>query len=268
MTTLDFSDRVVVITGAGRGIGRAHAELLASLGAAVVVGDLGATIDGSGTEGDDPASEVVEAITAAGGRAVACSADVATEEGANALVDAALSEFGQLDAVINNAGIVRTARFDEVPYEEYQRHLDVHYFGALRVCRAAWPHLLKSPAGRVVNTISQAMLGNPDMSHYGGSKGALFGLTRNLAVEGLAAGVMVNAIAPGAGTVWPKPLPTVFPRRLWSTCVPSCARSTSHRSLPTSSTRTAQSPVRSSTWPVESSTGLHSSIRSASMIPR
>ncbi|MBF0662060.1 SDR family NAD(P)-dependent oxidoreductase [Rhodococcus sp. (in: high G+C Gram-positive bacteria)] len=198
--TLDFNDRVVVITGAGRGIGRAHAELLAARGAAVVVGDLGASIDGSGVDGDDPAAEVVAAITAAGGRAVACAADVATEEGANALVDIALAEFGRLDAVINNAGIVRTAPFDEVPYEEYQRHLDVHYFGALRLCRAAWPHLLKSPAGRVVNTISQAMLGNPDMSHYGGSKGALFGLTRNLAVEGLAAGVKVNAIAPGAGT--------------------------------------------------------------------
>ncbi len=198
--TLEFNDRVVVITGAGRGIGRAHAELLAARGAAVVVGDLGASIDGSGVDGDDPAAEVVAAITAAGGRAVACAADVATEEGANALVDIALAEFGRLDAVINNAGIVRTAPFDEVPYEEYQRHLDVHYFGALRLCRAAWPHLLKSPAGRVVNTISQAMLGNPDMSHYGGSKGALFGLTRNLAVEGLAAGVKVNAIAPGAGT--------------------------------------------------------------------
>ncbi|MEU5844529.1 SDR family NAD(P)-dependent oxidoreductase [Rhodococcus sp. NPDC047139] len=198
--TLEFNDRVVVITGAGRGIGRAHAELLAARGAAVVVGDLGATIDGSGVDGDDPATEVVAAITAAGGRAVACAADVATEEGANALVDIALAEFGRLDAVINNAGIVRTAPFDEVPYEEYQRHLDVHYFGALRLCRAAWPHLLKSPAGRVVNTISQAMLGNPDMSHYGGSKGALFGLTRNLAVEGLASGVKVNAIAPGAGT--------------------------------------------------------------------
>ena len=198
--TLDFNDRVVVITGAGRGIGRAHAELLAARGAAVVVGDLGASIDGSGVDGDDPAAEVVAAITAAGGRAVACAADVATEEGANALVDIALAEFGRLDAVINNAGIVRTAPFDEVPYEEYQRHLDVHYFGALRLCRAAWPHLLKSPAGRVVNTISQAMLGNPDMSHYGGSKGALFGLTRNLAVEGLASGVKVNAIAPGAGT--------------------------------------------------------------------
>lgn len=200
MSTLDFSDRVVVITGAGRGIGRAHAELLASRGAAVVVGDLGSAIDGSGVDGDDPASEVAEAITGAGGRAVAVQSDITTQEGVDALVTAALDSFGQLDAVINNAGIVRGAPFDQVPDEEYQRHLDVHYMGPMRLIRAAWPHLVASPAGRVVNTISQAMLGNPDMSHYGGSKGALFGLTRNLAIEGLASGVKVNAIAPGAGT--------------------------------------------------------------------
>ena len=200
MATVDFTDRVIVITGAGRGIGRAHAKLLASRGASVVVGDLGAPIDGSGVEGDDPAGAVVAEITADGGRAVACNADVSTEEGARALVDSAISNFGGLNAVINNAGIVRTAPFDEVPDEEYQRHLDVHYFGALRVCRAAWPHLLSADAPRIVNTISQAMLGNPGMSHYGGSKGALFGLTRNLALEGLEAGIKVNAIAPGAGT--------------------------------------------------------------------
>lgn len=200
MTTLDFSDRVVIITGAGRGIGRAHAELLASRGAAVVVGDLGAAIDGSGVDGDNPAGEVADAITAAGGRAVAVRSDISTQEGVDALVTAALDSYGQLDAVINNAGIVRGAPFDEVPDEEYQRHLDVHYLGPMRLIRAAWPHLLASPAGRVVNTISQAMLGNPDMSHYGGSKGALFGLTRNLALEGLEAGIRVNAIAPGAGT--------------------------------------------------------------------
>ncbi|MBF6353079.1 SDR family NAD(P)-dependent oxidoreductase [Nocardia higoensis] len=200
MATMDFSDRVVIVTGAGRGIGRAHALLLASRGASVVVGDLGSSIDGSGVEGDDPAADVVAEITAAGGKAVACDGDVSTEEGARALVDAAVSAFGGLTGVLNNAGIVRAAPFDQVPDEEYQRHLDVHYFGTLRVCRAAWPHLLKAQAPRVVNTISQAMLGNPGMSHYGGSKGAVFGLTRNLALEGLAAGVKVNAIAPGAGT--------------------------------------------------------------------
>lgn len=200
MATLDFSDRVVIVTGAGRGIGRANALLLAERGAAVVVGDLGARTDGSGVEDDNPAAAVVAEIAAAGGKAVACVADVATEEGARTLVDAAISAFGKLDAVVNNAGIVRTAPFREVPDEEYQRHLDVHYFGPMRLCRAAWPHLLESDAPRVVNTISQAMLGNPGMSHYGGSKGALFGLTRNLALEGLEAGVKVNAIAPGAST--------------------------------------------------------------------
>lgn len=200
MTKLDFANRVVIVTGAGRGIGRAHAMLLASRGAAVVVGDLGASTDGSGVDGDNPAADVVAEITAAGGKAVACAGDVSTNEGANALVDAAISSFGRLNAVINNAGIVRTAPFNEVPYEEYQRHLDVHYFGALRVVRAAWPHLLEAESPRIVNTISQAMLGNPGMAHYGGSKGALFGLTRNLALEGMAAGIAVNAIAPGAGT--------------------------------------------------------------------
>lgn len=199
-TELDFTGRVVIVTGAGRGIGRAHALLLASRGASVVVGDLGATTDGSGVESGDPAADVVAEITSAGGRAVAVNADVTTDEGANALVDAAISEFGQLDAVINNAGIVRTAPFREVPDEEYQRHLDVHYLGPMRLLRAAWPHLVESPAPRVVNTISQAMLGNPGMAHYDGSKGALFGLTRNLALEGLESGVKVNAIAPGAGT--------------------------------------------------------------------
>lgn len=200
MATLDFSDRVVIVTGAGRGIGRANALLLAARGASVVVGDLGARTDGSGVEGDDPAAAVVAEITDGGGEAVACTADVSTEEGARALVDAAVSSFGKLSAVVNNAGIVRTAPFREVPDEEYQRHLDVHYFGAMRLCRAAWPYLLEAEAPRVVNTISQAMLGNPGMAHYGGSKGALFGLTRNLALEGLEAGVKVNAIAPGAGT--------------------------------------------------------------------
>ena len=200
MSTLDFTGRAVVITGAGRGIGRAHALLLAARGASVVVADLGARTDGAGVAGDDPAAAVVAEITAAGGTAVAVRSDVSTEAGADAVVAAAVDSFGRLDAVINNAGIVRTAHFDEVPRAEYQRHLDVHFFGSLLVTRAAWPHLKASGTGRVVNTVSGAMLGNPLMTHYGSSKGAVFGLTRNLALEGVEHGITVNALAPGAGT--------------------------------------------------------------------
>nr|WP_218681039.1 SDR family NAD(P)-dependent oxidoreductase [Rhodococcus qingshengii] len=200
MSELHFDDRVVVITGAGRGIGREYALLLGARRASVVVGDLGARIDGSGVDGDNPAADVAAEIIAGGGRAVACAADVSTEEGALALVDAAISNFGRLDAVINNAGIVRTASWTEVSDEEFQRHLDVHYFGSLLLARAAWPHLVESGSGRIVNTVSAAMLGNSMMTHYGSSKGAVFGLTRNLALEGAEHGIKVNAIAPGAGT--------------------------------------------------------------------
>ncbi|WP_280438302.1 SDR family NAD(P)-dependent oxidoreductase [Nocardia carnea] len=200
MKPLSFIDRVVVVTGAGRGIGRAHALLLAERGASVVVSDLGATVDGSEVDGDDPAAAVVEQIRAAGGRAVASRADVSTESGAASVVDAAITEFGRLDALINNAGIVRTAHFDAVPAEEYQRYLDVHFFGSLHMCRSAWPHLIASDAGRVVNTVSAAFLGNPLMTHYGSAKGAVFSLTRNLAIEGAEHGILVNALAPGAGT--------------------------------------------------------------------
>ncbi len=199
MSRLDFTDRVMIVTGAGRGIGRAHAELLASRGAAVVVNDPGGAVDGT-LYGEDPAGEVVSEIVAAGGRAVASTDSVATEEGARAITDTAISSFGRIDAVINNAGIYAVEPWLDLPSSRYQDFLDVHYLGSLYVTRAAWPHLVASGQGRVVNTVSAAMLGVPDMVHYGSAKGAVYGLTRTLAVAGDAHGIKVNAIAPGAGT--------------------------------------------------------------------
>ncbi|MGW9131822.1 SDR family NAD(P)-dependent oxidoreductase [Streptomyces sp. NPDC055681] len=196
---LDFSSHTVIVTGAGRGIGRAHAKLLAARGASVVVCDLGGDTDGEHPSAG-PAEKVVKEIVEAGGTAVAATESVATEEGAAAIVRTAVDTFGRLDAVINNAGIFRPAPFDEISTETYQRYLDVHYLGSLLVSRAAWPHLAASKRGRIVNTVSGSMLGTPDMVHYGSAKGAVYGLTRNLAVAADVAGIKVNAVAPGAGT--------------------------------------------------------------------
>jgi NAD(P)-dependent dehydrogenase (short-subunit alcohol dehydrogenase family) len=199
MAHLDFTGRAVIVTGAGRGIGRAHAHLLAARGASVVVCDLGGDTDGDNPSAG-PAEEVVKEIVEAGGTAVASTDSVATEEGAGAIVRTAVDAFGRLDAVINNAGIFRPIPFDEATPDTYQRYLDVHYLGSLLVSRAAWPHLAASGHGRIVNTVSGSMLGVPDMVHYGSAKGAVYGLTRNLAVAGAAVGIKVNAVAPGAGT--------------------------------------------------------------------
>jgi NAD(P)-dependent dehydrogenase (short-subunit alcohol dehydrogenase family) len=200
MTDLQFDGRAVIITGAGRGVGRAHALLLASRGAAVVVADLGGQLDGTGSSAG-PADEVVAEIRAAGGKAVACCASVADEAGAASIVETAIEAFGRVDAVINNAGIAEPDWFEDMSLERFRRMVDVHYLGTVNVAFAAWPHMVKAGYGRVVNTCSEAVVGIvPKATAYGGGKGGVLGFTRALANEGPRHGIRVNAVAPRANT--------------------------------------------------------------------
>ena len=197
---LRFDGRVAIVTGAGRGIGRAHAAFLSARGARVVVADVGCEPDGSGTS-SQPAAEVVAAIRAAGGEAVASGASVADEAGAASIVATALDTFGRVDVVINNAGIYAPAPFADVTTEQFRSMLEVHLLGTFLVTRAAWPHLVTAGYGRIVNTTSEAMLGGvPLVAAYGAAKAGIFGLTRNLAAEGAAHGIRANCLAPRAGT--------------------------------------------------------------------
>jgi len=194
-----FEGRVAVVTGAGRGIGRGYALLLADRGASVVVNDLGGSIEGVGADAE-PASTVAAEIVAAGGAAVADDSDVATPEGAQALIDAATSAFGRLDILINNAGIVRWAGFPKADADNLAQHLAVHVAGSFNTTRAAWPHMVEQGYGRIVMTGSTGMFGLPTNLSYATAKAAVIGLTRSLATAGAKHDILVNVIAPGALT--------------------------------------------------------------------
>ena len=199
METLGFEGRVVVVTGAGRGIGRGYARLLAARGARVVVNDLGGSIGGSGTDAG-PAAEVVAEITAAGGEAIADAGDVSDPAAAQAMVDAAVERFGRIDALVNNAGIVRWAGPAEADADNLARHLAVHVAGSFNTTRAAWPHFVAQGAGRIVMTTSAGTFGLPHNLGYATAKGGIIGMVRSLAVAGRRHGIAVNAIAPAAYT--------------------------------------------------------------------
>jgi NAD(P)-dependent dehydrogenase (short-subunit alcohol dehydrogenase family) len=200
MSELRFDGRSVIVTGAGRGVGRGHALSLASRGAKVVVADLGGELDGSGSS-SDPAQEVVKEIEAAGGEAVACHASVADEAGAQSIVQTALDAFGSVDVVVNNAGIADPDLFEDLSIARFRRMVEVHYLGTVNVTFAAWPHMLKAGYGRVVNTTSEGALGIvPKCTSYGGAKGGVLAFTKALANDAMRHGLQVNAVAPRANT--------------------------------------------------------------------
>ncbi len=194
-----FEGRVAIVTGAGRGIGRAHAHLLAARGATVVVNDLGGSKQGVGAD-SEPAAAVAAEIVAARGVAVADGCDVATTEGAQRLVDAAIEQFGRIDILINNAGIIRWAGMPEVDADELARHFAVHVGGSFNTTRAAWPHMVEQHYGRIVLTSSSGMFGLLENLSYATAKAGVVGLTRSLMTEGAPHNILVNAIAPAAMT--------------------------------------------------------------------
>jgi NAD(P)-dependent dehydrogenase (short-subunit alcohol dehydrogenase family) len=197
---VDFAGDVVLVTGSGAGLGRAYAHLLAASGARVVVNDLSTAPDGRDVIGGS-AQQVVDEITASGGQAVGDAHSVADPDGARAAVSTALEHFGRIDAVINNAGIVRSGGFHRLTPDDIQAVLGVHLIGSMLVTRAAWPAMKEQGYGRVVFTSSSiGLLGTPANAAYGGAKGALAGLTRALAAEGVGHGIAVNAVAPMAVT--------------------------------------------------------------------
>ena len=196
---LRFDGRVAIVTGAGRGLGRAHALLLAERGAKVVVNDLGGSKEGEGSDAG-PANDVVSEIVAAGGLAVADTNNVGSEEGCHALVQTAIREFGRIDIVVNNAGISRWATFPEADAENLELTLDVHLRGTWHTTRAAWPYMEQQGYGRIITTTSTGMLGLSDNLAYATAKGALIGFTRSLAVAAAPKGILVNCVAPNSVT--------------------------------------------------------------------
>jgi NAD(P)-dependent dehydrogenase (short-subunit alcohol dehydrogenase family) len=195
-----FDDQVAVITGAGNGLGKQYALLLASRGARVLVNDIGGSVTGAGSNAD-AAIAVAEEIRRNGGEAIPDSNSVTSPEGGQAIIDAALRSWGRVDIVINNAGIVRDAPFEDITADRLDPLLDVHLKGAFYMTRPAWKVMREQHYGRILNTCSAAgLLGAERMSNYGAAKTGLIGLTRVLSAEGADRNIKVNAIAPIAYT--------------------------------------------------------------------
>ena len=195
----EFKDKVVVITGAGNGLGKAHALEFARRGAKVVVNDLGGKGDGTGT--GDAADLVVAEIRAAGGEAVANKASVSSREGAKSIIDDAVKAFGTVHILVNNAGILRDKTFKNMSLDDWDIVMNVHLNGTAYVTHAAWPIMYAQNYGRIVFTSSSSgIFGNFGQANYGAAKMGMLGLMNVLEKEGVAKNIRVNTLSPGAAT--------------------------------------------------------------------
>jgi NAD(P)-dependent dehydrogenase (short-subunit alcohol dehydrogenase family) len=197
---MDFSGQVAIVTGAGGGLGRQHALALAARGACVVVNDLGGARDGSGGS-LSAAQSVANEIIQAGGQAIANSASVTDCEAVNAMVEQAMTTWGRVDVLVNNAGILRDKTFAKMDLADFRLVLDVHLMGAVHCTQAVWPIMMAQNYGRIVMTTSSSGLyGNFGQSNYGAAKMALVGLMQTLSLEGAKHHIHVNCLAPTAAT--------------------------------------------------------------------
>jgi short-subunit dehydrogenase len=198
--SLDFKDRVAIVTGAGGGLGRLHALALAKRGAKVVVNDLGGARDGSGGS-LTAAQSVVAEIEAAGGVAMANGASVTDFAAVQSMVQAAVDAWGRVDILVNNAGILRDKSFAKMEIDDFRLVMDVHLMGAVHCTKAVWPHMVAQKYGRILMTTSSSGLyGNFGQSNYGAAKMALVGLMQTLSIEGAKNNIRVNCLAPTAAT--------------------------------------------------------------------
>ena len=196
---MSFDGKVAIITGAGGGLGKEHALLLADLGVKIVVNDLGGSVDGSGKS--DAADLVVEEIRAAGGEAVANKDSVSDREGAKRMVETAVKEYGTVDILINNAGILRDKSFKKMTLDEWDLVINVHLNGSAYVTWHAWPIMYEKNYGRIMFTSSvSGILGSFGQANYGAAKMGMVGLMNNLSREGASHNIHVNCLSPGAAT--------------------------------------------------------------------
>ena len=236
---LDFTGRVAIVTGAGGGLGRAHALALAARGARVLVNDLGGPAAGAGADAGTAsaaAQAVVDEIVAAGGQAIANGASVTDPAAVAAMVAQAMAAWGRIDILVNNAGILRDKSFAKMPLDDFRLVIEVHLMGAVHCTQAVWPVMLAQKYGRIVMTTSSSgLFGNFGQANYGAAKMALVGLMQTLAIEGAKSDIRVNCLAPTAATRMTEGLlpaevlavltpEAVVPAMLWLACADAPTR--------------------------------------------